>query len=113
MSKKKVKERIELYSKMSVMKEVEFYNFKIYYNSPQKLWFILLEYKLLETDPETKKTTIEFHKEMECYDGKGWLNISKFNEFKDEDFEAVIKECKLSLFNTKKIKLYPKPLKRV
>ena len=42
MSKKKVKERIEMYSQVSRMKEVSIHKFGIYYHPKEKMWFLYL-----------------------------------------------------------------------
>jgi len=111
MSKKKVKERIEMYSEISRMKEVKIFGFDVYYHPKEKLWFLHLNYSTTEKDKETEKDVIEFHEEMECYDGKGWLKISA--DFKEEDFKNVISECRKSKFNIKGIKMYSNNLKIV
>lgn len=101
MSKKKVKERIEMYSQVSKMKEVSIYKFGVYYQPKEKMWFIYLNYKTVEFDFETENDIIEFHEEFECFDGKGWLKISK--DFTREDFDNVFSELKPSKFNIKSI----------
>ena len=108
MSKTKVKERIKMYAEISLNNEVKIYDFKVYFHSKEKIWFIHIDYSFSETDEKTKETLISNHEEMECYDGKGWLKIS--NNFKKEDFKNVISECKKSDFNTKGVKIYKKSL---
>ena len=101
MSKKKVKERIEMYSQVSRMKEVSIHKFGIYYHPKEKMWFLYLNYKTIEKDKETENDIIEFHEEFECFDDIGWLKISE--GFTREDFDIVFSELKPSKFNIKSI----------
>jgi hypothetical protein len=108
MSKTKVKERIKMYASISLNPEVKIYKFDVYYNSKEKLWILHLDYQVTETDKETGSSIVSNHQEMECFDGKGWLKIS--SNFKKEDFENIISECKKSDFNTKSVRIFKKPL---
>jgi hypothetical protein len=104
MSKKIVRERIEMYSEVSkrFSKEMKFYDFSVLYHKTEKIWFIYLDYTMTEEDKETKEQNIYDIKEIECYDGKGWIKIS--DDFTPEDFTNVFSECDKSKFNTKSIK---------
>ena len=97
MSRTKVKERIEMYAEISKMKEVKMHEFKVYYSSEEKLHFIFLKYTTIEGK------LIENHKEIETFDGKGWLKLSQ--NFSDSDFLDLISELKISKFNTKCVRI--------
>ena len=53
MSKKRVKERIEMYSEISKMKEVKFYQFTVLYHRKEKIWFLYLEYSTIIVHAQT------------------------------------------------------------
>jgi len=111
MSKKKVKERIEMYSQISRMKEVKFFEFSVLYHKKEKIWFLYLDYQNIDKEVDTKKEVTYQIKEMECFDGKGWLKISQ--DFKEEDFKNVFYECEKSKFNIKGIKIYPRNILKI
>ena len=101
MSRKKVKERIEMYAQISNMKEIRMHKFKVLYYPEQKLTLIYLKYTELYKNMEGD--IVEQHEELECYDGKGWLKVSK--DFTQEDFDNMFKELKPSKYNIKDVKI--------
>ena len=111
MSKKKVKERIEMYSEISKMKEVKFYQFTVLYHRKEKIWFLYLEYSNTEKEEDSEEMVTYNIKEMECFDGKGWLKISQ--DFTEEDFKNVFDECEKSKFKTKGVKIYSRNVLKV
>jgi hypothetical protein len=95
MANKKVKDRIEMYAKISKLKEVSMHDFKVLYSPEEKVHFIYLKYQVKEKD------VIEQHEDIECYDGKGWLKVN--HNFKQSDFNALLSELKPSKYKIKDV----------
>ena len=87
MSKKKVKERIEMYSQISRMKEVSIHKFGIYYHPKEKMWFLYLNYKTIEKDKETEeKRKIHMEKIIQTYNFKIQLREKEVEDADKAEF---------------------------